>query len=29
MGEGHEVRYFVARKKERDVSGGFVARSKD
>jgi phosphoribosylamine--glycine ligase len=27
--EGHEVRYFIADKKERDIADGFVAKSKD
>ena len=27
--EGHEVRYFIQDKKERDIADGFVAKSKD
>jgi phosphoribosylamine--glycine ligase len=27
--EGHEVRYFIGDKKERDIADGFVAKSKD
>jgi phosphoribosylamine---glycine ligase len=27
--EGHEVRYFIADKKEKDIADGFVAKSKD
>jgi phosphoribosylamine--glycine ligase len=27
--EGHEVRYFIGDKKERDIGDGFVAKSKD
>jgi len=27
--EGHEVRYFIADKAERDIADGFVAKSKD
>ena len=27
--EGHEVRYYIADKKERDIADGFVAKSKD
>ena len=27
--EGHEVRYFIADKKEADIADGFVAKSKD
>src|SRR6204780_1466244 len=27
--EGHEVRYFIADKKERDIADGFEAKSKD
>ena len=27
--EGHEVRYFIADKEERDIADGFVAKSKD
>src|SRR6202021_3396829 len=27
--EGHEVRYFIVDKKERDIADGFVAKSKD
>ena len=27
--EGHEVRYFIADKQERDIADGFVAKSKD
>src|SRR5579871_4876954 len=27
--EGHEVRYFIADKKERDIGDGFVAKTKD
>ena len=27
--EGHEVRYFIGDKKERDIADGFVAKTKD
>src|SRR5580698_8209743 len=27
--EGHEVRYFIADKEEKDIADGFVAKSKD
>src|SRR6202163_2107809 len=27
--EGHEVRYFIGDKKEKDIADGFVAKSKD
>jgi phosphoribosylamine--glycine ligase len=27
--EGHEVRYYIQDKKERDIADGFVAKSKD
>ena len=27
--EGHEVRYYIDDKKERDIADGFVAKSKD
>jgi hypothetical protein len=27
--EGHEVRYFVGDKQERDIADGFAAKSKD
>src|SRR6185295_47912 len=27
--EGHDVRYFIEDKKERDIADGFVAKSKD
>jgi len=27
--EGHEVRYFIGDKKQKDIADGFVAKSKD